>query len=819
MLEVDLTQDRGTSPRLIPKAPVVLRAIGPTLTAEMRLSRVLSPILREAAEILRDSVLPAVAGAKAELLSVGDAEFEEQEHPRGTGGRFSEKPDGDPLLKAWGTRRHETISVVTELSKEKAESLLETLKGPEASKMRDVIKAELTVIEELPVFYRRRVTNKFAYVFNGNKLVAAGHLNAGEGHPRIETFGSLEPGADLVMAKSLKEQVKAEEYGNLPLANDYNNALLHLVDELKVWHGTSSQVEEAIKQGGIKPGLKSAGFEWAKKHGYAQVVSGDENRVASAFVTQDPTMAKLYGKYAAEVMGGRPVIFELTIPASEVSKFKPDEMDPHGALRIEGVIPPEWIKGIIRDAKPLTAYVVVMVDSLVGDAGFGAFEESEHPRGSGGKFAEKPDSVTTSVKTDPLLNTWSHKVNQKEKKSIPSKNYKGIVYTNDFTDAEKAAVIEYQAALMNSQVGGYSNIQSVLRTGKPTFAQAWNEEKGQEIIADLKSAFEKGETSEEMTVYRGVRFTRKTGDFTKSGEFTEAGVTSASTNKSLVKKKFGTELNPGDKQILFEIVLPKGTNVLGIDDFKKHENEKEVAIAPGTMFKVEKRSGSTIRLRAVVNTTKDSATYDTFSRLQRELDRFRAFLEAHGISVTPKVAEILRAEELVHRTAFAKTLSSSLGIDASIILKGADVAPQVRLATEASASLIKGITDDLAKRVTDVVLNGARTGQRSIDMAKELQKRFKISARRSKLIARDQLASFNANLNKVRQKQVGVKKYVWSTSLDERVRGNPSGKYPNAKPSHWAREGKVYSWSKPPSDGHPGEPINCRCVARAIIEP
>jgi SPP1 gp7 family putative phage head morphogenesis protein len=211
-------------------------------------------------------------------------------------------------------------------------------------------------------------------------------------------------------------------------------------------------------------------------------------------------------------------------------------------------------------------------------------------------------------------------------------------------------------------------------------------------------------------------------------------------------------------------------------------------------------------------------TKDTVTRLQRELDRFRQFLEGHGVEITPKISRLLREEEVKHRKAFVSALKSASAIDADAVLSAGDVAAQVRVAAEASASLIKGLTDDLAKRVASLVLDSARKGTRSATLAKDLQKQFKFSNKRAKLIARDQLASFNASLNKARQKQVGVKKYIWSTSMDERVRGNPSGKYPEAKPSHWAREGKTYSWSKPPVDGHPGEPINCRCVARAVIE-
>ena len=49
---------------------------------------------------------------------------------------------------------------------------------------------------------------------------------------------------------------------------------------------------------------------------------------------------------------------------------------------------------------------------------------------------------------------------------------------------------------------------------------------------------------------------------------------------------------------------------------------------------------------------------------------------------------------------------------------------------------------------------------------------------------------------------MGIKQYIWSTSGDERVRD-----------SHAENDGKIFSYDDPPPTGHPGDEINCRCVA------
>lgn len=77
----------------------------------------------------------------------------------------------------------------------------------------------------------------------------------------------------------------------------------------------------------------------------------------------------------------------------------------------------------------------------------------------------------------------------------------------------------------------------------------------------------------------------------------------------------------------------------------------------------------------------------------------------------------------------------------------------------------------------------------------------------AELIARDQLQKLHGKIEEGRQRAAGVERYKWRTQKDDRVR-----------PEHRAREGVTFEWSQPPPDGHPGEPIMCRCYAEAVIE-
>lgn len=130
-------------------------------------------------------------------------------------------------------------------------------------------------------------------------------------------------------------------------------------------------------------------------------------------------------------------------------------------------------------------------------------------------------------------------------------------------------------------------------------------------------------------------------------------------------------------------------------------------------------------------------------------------------------------------------------------------------------SLIKSVQRQYLGEVEQVVLRGVRTGLRHEEIARQIIgqskegfiSRFGKAESRAELIARDQTNKFYGQLTEFRQTAAGVEKYIWRTALDERVR-----------PEHAEREGETFSWDDPPDDGHPGEPINCRCYAEPVIE-
>jgi SPP1 gp7 family putative phage head morphogenesis protein len=174
--------------------------------------------------------------------------------------------------------------------------------------------------------------------------------------------------------------------------------------------------------------------------------------------------------------------------------------------------------------------------------------------------------------------------------------------------------------------------------------------------------------------------------------------------------------------------------------------------------------------------------------------------------LTPLVSRIYVEEERRHRTRLGKTVQSRFGVPLEDLMSSNDVAAQIQAATQQSVALIKGLNAEVLKKVEYAVLDAAQQEQSVTTLSERLRETMGVSRSRARLIAKDQTSKFNSTLNKVRQDQLGIDRYVWSTQLDERVR-----------PLHENREGQVFSWDDPPSDGHPGFPPGCRCVAAPYV--
>jgi SPP1 gp7 family putative phage head morphogenesis protein len=154
-------------------------------------------------------------------------------------------------------------------------------------------------------------------------------------------------------------------------------------------------------------------------------------------------------------------------------------------------------------------------------------------------------------------------------------------------------------------------------------------------------------------------------------------------------------------------------------------------------------------------------------------------------------------------TQLVENIQRAIGINIRPILQSDSIRDALREAEAANIDLIKSIPAQYLEKVKYKLEQNYATGSRWEDLADALEDAGDVTESRIKLIARDQTSKMNGSFNRVRQTSIGINKYRWQTAEDERVR-----------PTHRANDQKVFSWDNPPSEtGHPGEDINCRCVA------
>ena len=119
------------------------------------------------------------------------------------------------------------------------------------------------------------------------------------------------------------------------------------------------------------------------------------------------------------------------------------------------------------------------------------------------------------------------------------------------------------------------------------------------------------------------------------------------------------------------------------------------------------------------------------------------------------------------------------------------------------AETLRKLRDELTRLIAD----GVPDDEIEERLIAFLNKQLEVETNRAVLIGSDQVGKLNGRLMEYWQRSAGITEYRWQTMMDDRVR-----------PLHADRQGLIFRWDKPPSDGHPGMAIRCRCVADPVID-
>lgn len=127
-----------------------------------------------------------------------------------------------------------------------------------------------------------------------------------------------------------------------------------------------------------------------------------------------------------------------------------------------------------------------------------------------------------------------------------------------------------------------------------------------------------------------------------------------------------------------------------------------------------------------------------------------------------------------------------------------------------NVSLIRSIQtryfSEVEEQISAAVADGVRAGDLADIILEITGERGDVAESNALRIANDQIGKLTGQLNEIRQTNLGITQFIWSSSHDSRVR-----------PEHQEYDGQTYDWDDPPDGEVPGEPINCRCFATPLF--
>ena len=200
---------------------------------------------------------------------------------------------------------------------------------------------------------------------------------------------------------------------------------------------------------------------------------------------------------------------------------------------------------------------------------------------------------------------------------------------------------------------------------------------------------------------------------------------------------------------------------------------------------------------------------DAYARtLEEAFERMRRSYENINVQAQIVANSFVNNSDRANKQRFYSAIEQGIGIDLSSIVQSENLEDILVATTRQNVSLIKSIPEEYFKKIESIVFTGTTQGRVASSIIEEIRKTNNGNLKRAKVIARDQSSKLNSALNQQRQQNLGVEEYIWRTAGDERVRD-----------SHKSKNGKIYRWDDPPADtGHPGQDIQCRCVAQPIIK-
>jgi SPP1 gp7 family putative phage head morphogenesis protein len=214
------------------------------------------------------------------------------------------------------------------------------------------------------------------------------------------------------------------------------------------------------------------------------------------------------------------------------------------------------------------------------------------------------------------------------------------------------------------------------------------------------------------------------------------------------------------------------------------------------------------RILAEYESTIAAMTTDSAETTGGAIDSIAAEIQRLVLMLTPDLRRWALTVERIHRGKWVRSVLSATDVDLNTILTAGDVEDTVGASVNWNVSLIRDVSDDLRRRISNSVFAGFQRRAPAPEIAKEISEATGMARARARRIAADQTVKLGARLNQARHEQAGITSFKW----------RHSGKV-HPRSWHKARDGKVYPWrdSGIPADDMPGVPPYCGCTAQGVV--
>ena len=194
-------------------------------------------------------------------------------------------------------------------------------------------------------------------------------------------------------------------------------------------------------------------------------------------------------------------------------------------------------------------------------------------------------------------------------------------------------------------------------------------------------------------------------------------------------------------------------------------------------------------------------------RAMDEVVEAQIALPEHGIP-TAKIQSNLNRMAGYHRKRVISSFRAALGVNVATVLSEPEIARFMTRRVAENVDLIRTIPGRMHAGIKRKLERELETNPFDQSRLKKIfRDEYGSSGYNLRRIVRDQTSKTIGGLTEIRQTQLGVERYQWLTSQDERVRA-----------THVANSGLMFAWTAPPTaTGHPGQDVMCRCVAIAVV--